>query len=486
MQSLSRYPCWQKNRVAVCAPAVRCTFRGVVLALVLLAWPGAARGQVGDDIIVDHPPLNTGGPAADTEFINMFGQPSWQLSADDILLDAPATVRRVMWWGFYDQDNPPTEETMRIRFYDARPGDGLPGGILFEEYFQNPTRVATGRRVFVSVDPAEYEYTVDMAAPFHLLADTPYWLEIVQVGDIDTAFRWEFAFSDQNGYAFSTPSFPNWRASNLDGDLAFRLSSIPEPASVWILAAALMLVNRCRKEVKQKTNRRARRTVAAAALLCLLAWPGAARGQAGDDIIVDHPPHPFGGPAADTEFINMFGQPSWQLLADDILLDAPATVRRVMWWGFYDQDNPPAEETMRLRFYDARPGDGLPGDILFEESFMNPSRVATGRRIPVSVSPREFVYEVDLGAPFVLAADTLYWMEIVQVGVIDTAFRWEQGLGELNGFAFRSQRFPEWQDAGFVTDLAFQLSRIPEPGTLGLLGIVEGRRKRNLNSEIPR
>ena len=43
-----------------------------VLALFTVATPSRA------GVVVDHPPLNTGGPASDTEFLNMFGQPSWQ------------------------------------------------------------------------------------------------------------------------------------------------------------------------------------------------------------------------------------------------------------------------------------------------------------------------------------------------------------------------------------------------------------------------
>jgi hypothetical protein len=222
----------------------------IVLALALLWWTGPARGQVGDDIIVDHPPHNAGGSTADTELIDMLGRPAWQLAADDILLDAPATVRRVTWWGFYHLDNPPTEETMRIRFYDARPGDGLPGEILFEEHFLNPARVATGRRVFVSVDPAEYEFTVDLHTPFHLLAGTPYWLEIVQLGDIGTHFRWEFGLAEITGRAFVNSNVPDWLHTGPGtSDLAFRLLQIPEPGSIWLFVIGVSVLGLPRKEV---------------------------------------------------------------------------------------------------------------------------------------------------------------------------------------------------------------------------------------------
>src|SRR5262245_31130807 len=99
-------------------------------------------------------------------------------------------------------------------------------------------------------------------------------------------------------------------------------------------------------------------------------------------IILDKPPNQLGGGASDTSFYNEFGEERWQRLADDVLLTQPATLRRVIWHGFYGdsfKNTPeplPLTETMRIRLYDARPGDGLPGNVLFEESFLDPSRVA--------------------------------------------------------------------------------------------------------------
>src|SRR5262245_56333025 len=82
-------------------------------------------------IFFDQQPLNTGGPDSDTAYITS-GQSYWQRVADDVQLTNSATLNRIMFWGFYGGqfdrvEPPPTEEVMRLRFYDARPGDGLPG-----------------------------------------------------------------------------------------------------------------------------------------------------------------------------------------------------------------------------------------------------------------------------------------------------------------------------------------------------------------------
>ena len=97
----------------------------MTLAVLIAATQAfAAPSELGDlfrggGIVVDHPPLNTGGLASDTLLIDMFNNEIWQRVADDIILGSTATIRRINWWGFYDQDNPAPTETMRIRFPDS-------------------------------------------------------------------------------------------------------------------------------------------------------------------------------------------------------------------------------------------------------------------------------------------------------------------------------------------------------------------------------
>lgn len=189
-----------------------------------------------------------------------------------------------------------------------------------------------------------------------------------------------------------------------------------------------------------------------------------------DGIVFEQSPGQLGGPSSDTEFISTAtALPAWQQLADNIVLESAATLQTVKWWGFYGgsgqpHDPPDGPETMRIRFYGARPADALPDDddIIFEESFLNPSRTSTGDFIAVGGLPDEFFYEVDLYSPLTLEADTLYWLEIVQVGDIDSHFRWETGFGLVNQFAFINGNVSDWQSTS--GSLAFQLL-VPEPET---------------------
>ncbi len=156
-------------------------------------------------------------------------------------------------------------------------------------------------------------------------------------------------------------------------------------------------------------------------------WDDLPRGGGG--LVVNQQPHPFGGLGSDTSFRNYSGLPVWQRVADDVLLEQPETIHRITWWGFYGgtfdpPEDPPETETMRIRFYQARSGDGLPDDnnILFEESFLNPSRAWTGDYVAVGSGwKEEFIYQVDLPTPAALDADIPYWLEIAQLGVLDRA-----------------------------------------------------------------
>jgi hypothetical protein len=230
------------------------------LALLFVAGPSQAEPHDWDNlppgggIVLDQQPTQGGGLGSDTAFRNDFGNPTWQQVADDVMLDSSATIRRLTWWGFYHEDNPPATESMRLRFYDVRPADGLPGNILFEESFLNPSRTATGLVIFTGVDPHEYKYEVNLTTPFDLLAEIPYWLEIVQLGDPDIAFRWESGFaSPEDQIAFSNPYVPDWMLTT-SGLLnnAFQLSTIPKPSTLALFGLGLLLAGkrRSRREAK--------------------------------------------------------------------------------------------------------------------------------------------------------------------------------------------------------------------------------------------
>jgi hypothetical protein len=201
------------------------------------------------DVVVNHPPLNTGGGASDTSFYYPYPITDWQREADDSLLNNAAVIGSLRWWGFYNEGTPPAEEVMRIRFYQARASNGLPdeANLVYEQTYVNPTRVATGRIVLVDEGPPEYLFNAQLTAPVSLASGLRYWLEIVQIGDVNSTFRWEFSpTSDGSGHAYVNPSVPDWRRTTYTADTAYQLIAIPEPTALGLFLCVLFFTGRRR------------------------------------------------------------------------------------------------------------------------------------------------------------------------------------------------------------------------------------------------
>jgi hypothetical protein len=223
---------------------VRC-----ILVAATLSTAGVSPGWAG--IIVDHQPHPYGGPSSDTSFWDAFGNPYWQRLADDFTLASADQAVSLSFWAFYDADNPPPTETVRIRFYDSRPSDTLPGLVIYEETFLNPSRVATGGFIGIGIVPHEYRFEASLTSPVAFDAGVKYWLEVVQIGDISTKFRWEDSVSNFNGIAFTNPGVGDWRSTLPGGpaDTAFQLIS-PEPAFSVMLAPGLVFITRRQRSGK--------------------------------------------------------------------------------------------------------------------------------------------------------------------------------------------------------------------------------------------
>ncbi|OWY72118.1 hypothetical protein B7486_04110 [cyanobacterium TDX16] len=195
------------------------------------------------------------------------------------------------------------------------------------------------------------------------------------------------------------------------------------------------------------------------------------------ELVIDRQPFNTGGPAADTSFVIQTGGVLWQQVADDFVLAQSAVIRHVTWWGFYGDDfespaeQPPATQTMRVRFYGSRINDGLPGVVLYEETFADPPYAWTGRQVLTGAVPNEYKFDVDLTSPFSLTASTPYWLEIVQLESLNSHYRWEISVATRDGYAFLNDSTGDWVHTGSAAPatLAFQLSTIPEPGTAMLL-----------------
>jgi len=193
------------------------------------------------NLLVDQQPAQVGGAYSDTQFVSMFGQSLWQQEADRFQLPNPSMVAKVVVWGFYGPEipNPPANETMRLRFYGSRIGDGLPGSVIHEELFTNASRVPTGEIVLVFDGPREFKYTFDLASPLAFNAATPYWIEVVQIGDPSSSFLWESSGGGDFSHAYLNPFVADWTQSN-GSDHAFQLFGVPEPASIVLLGEAML------------------------------------------------------------------------------------------------------------------------------------------------------------------------------------------------------------------------------------------------------
>lgn len=200
--------------------------------------------------------------------------------------------------------------------------------------------------------------------------------------------------------------------------------------------------------------------------------------QAG--LILDRQPHNAGGPSADTAYVDPFGDPGWQEVADDFELSQPYVISRVDWWGFYGSSidgggimPPIGDEEFRIRIYSSRVGDDLPGTVLHEEFHINPQRTLTGRNVSSNSAFPERKYRVDLITTISLAANTTYWMNITQIGAPESKFRWEYSLTPpAHDLVFWNNFGVDWEPAGITSGLAFQLYDVPEPGTMSLLGVL--------------
>ena len=219
--------------------------RAFLAALAAYATVGAAAQA---DIIFDQPPSPGYAAPSDTDYYAGFYGRVWERLADNFSLPTDRSIEHISWWGCYGAGGypthpPPGDEYMRVRIYSPRASDGLPGDVLYEQTILNVNRTATGRIVGMPGSPPEYRFDLDLAAPFDAIVGATYWLEIVQLGDSDSTFRWEDATNNPDWLAFTNSNFPDWQL-NPGGSLAFQLSDVPEPHAVVLFGLGFFAVAR--------------------------------------------------------------------------------------------------------------------------------------------------------------------------------------------------------------------------------------------------
>lgn len=219
-------------------PVVAIPFLTYVLALSAAATVAAERA---DTSFHRQAPGRTFGVTSDTLWHTDSNVATSSLLADRFSVSESAVLCRVRFWGFYgsslaQQPEPaPLIETMRIRIYDEVAG--LPGTTLFENYVSNPSRSATGISIPTGPNPPEYLFNAPLDACFSLESNTQYWIEIAQVGDIESRFRWENS-NTPGEYAVQFPVGSAWSVTIGSGQMAYELWT-PEPHTSALLGLAL-------------------------------------------------------------------------------------------------------------------------------------------------------------------------------------------------------------------------------------------------------
>ncbi|MFK8067960.1 MAG: hypothetical protein AB8D52_06925 [Gammaproteobacteria bacterium] len=166
---------------------------------------------------------------------------SGNIKAEDFSLASSASLGSISWLGIYHGTNTPGNDNFNIGIFTDI--GGLPDSsnrILNLNPGNAVNRASTNSQTGTA---SIFSYRADLATELPLLANTTYWLSIVNTFGTTTSNDWAWAASTTGGTAaFITlgDSTPTWAATN--GTFQFQLNTtpVPIPAALWLFASGLL------------------------------------------------------------------------------------------------------------------------------------------------------------------------------------------------------------------------------------------------------
>jgi hypothetical protein len=169
--------------------------------------------------------------------------------------------------------------------------------------------------------------------------------------------------------------------------------------------------------------------------------------------------------------------------ADDYLCENPLPVNDVHWWGSYWDPYPGQPQPINgftISFYSDVPASPTgesshPGDLL-HQAYINGNCNETYYGYSANDTTNVYQYGTILPEPFQQVPGTVYWLSIVVDQGWEEAppyWGWHNSSDHWNDGAVHSYfQPPFWYPIlGGGQDLAFELTVVPEPATICLLGI---------------